>query len=273
MAKERILITVKTYPTLSSTYDETVCTAGLREDGSWIRIYPIPFRKLDEFEQYRKFDWIEVNVERNLSDPRPESYKKRSSISRLNHIDPGSDWRARNKIVLEKGTVYTSFEEIIAKNKNNRELSLATFKPTGIIDLEIEAEENRNWDEQKLRALELKSRQEDLFDNNADCFKVVRKVPYKFRYKFTEENGKQRKLVITDWEIGQLFWNCLKRRENNEELALEDVKNKYLNKLVENRDIHFFVGTTHEWDLKNAPNPFTIIGVYSPPDTKQGVLF
>lgn len=273
MAKERILITVKTYPTLSSTYDETVCTAGLREDGSWIRIYPIPFRKLDEFEQYKKFDWIEVDVERNLKDPRNESHNKRSSICRLNHLEAGPDWRARNEVVLEKGEVYSSFEEVIAKNKNNREISLATFRPTSIIDLEIEEEKNRSWDESKLRTLELKSRQEDLFDNNADCFRVVRKVPYKFRYKFTEENGKQRKLLITDWEIGQLYWKCLKRRNGHEKQALEDVKNMYLNKLIKDRDIHFFVGTTHEWDLKNAPNPFTIIGVYSPPLVKQRPLF
>lgn len=42
MPRERILITVKTYPTLSASYGELVCTAGLREDGSWIRIYPVP---------------------------------------------------------------------------------------------------------------------------------------------------------------------------------------------------------------------------------------
>jgi len=34
MARERILITVKTYPTLSRKHGETVCTAGIREDGS-----------------------------------------------------------------------------------------------------------------------------------------------------------------------------------------------------------------------------------------------
>ena len=60
MGKERILVTVKTYPTLSSKYDEVVCTAGLREDGSWIRIYPVPFRQLDDYEKYRKFDWVEI---------------------------------------------------------------------------------------------------------------------------------------------------------------------------------------------------------------------
>lgn len=46
MPLERVLITVKTYPTLSKKYGETVCTAGLREDGSWVRIYPVPFRQL-----------------------------------------------------------------------------------------------------------------------------------------------------------------------------------------------------------------------------------
>ncbi len=53
---DRILVTVKTYPTLSRKYGETVCTAGLREDGSWVRIYPVPFRRLDEQQQYSKFD-------------------------------------------------------------------------------------------------------------------------------------------------------------------------------------------------------------------------
>ena len=51
MARERVLITVKTYPTLSRKYGETVCTAGVRADGSWMRIYPVPFRRLEEEEQ------------------------------------------------------------------------------------------------------------------------------------------------------------------------------------------------------------------------------
>ena len=57
MAKTRVLITVKTYPTISGKYDELVCTAGFREDGSWIRIYPVPFRKIAYDQQYKKYDW------------------------------------------------------------------------------------------------------------------------------------------------------------------------------------------------------------------------
>ena len=62
MAKTRVLITVKTYPTISKKYDELVCTAGFTEDGNWIRLYPIPFRTLDYVNQYKKYDWVEVDL-------------------------------------------------------------------------------------------------------------------------------------------------------------------------------------------------------------------
>lgn len=70
MAKERILIAVKTYPSLSTTYAELVCTAGFREDGSWIRIYPAPFRFLERDSQYRKYDWIELDVDKKIQKTR-----------------------------------------------------------------------------------------------------------------------------------------------------------------------------------------------------------
>ena len=46
----RVLITVTTYPLPSRSHDELVCTAGILEDGSWIRIYPVPFKFLSLLE-------------------------------------------------------------------------------------------------------------------------------------------------------------------------------------------------------------------------------
>ncbi len=95
MATERVLITVKTYPTLSRKYGETVCTAGVREDGTWMRIYPVPFRRLDEAEQYRKFDWIETDFVKSKSDPRPETYHP-ADIMKLvpsGHMGKEDKWR------------------------------------------------------------------------------------------------------------------------------------------------------------------------------------
>jgi hypothetical protein len=45
-ALTKVLISVKTYPTLSTKYNELVCTAGFLEDGSWVRIYPWFYKKM-----------------------------------------------------------------------------------------------------------------------------------------------------------------------------------------------------------------------------------
>jgi hypothetical protein len=97
MALERILITVKTYPTLSAKYGELVCTAGLRENGSWIRIYPVPFRSLEEYQKFEKYRIIEAQVIRNPKDPRPESHKVNFESLALTEtkLSTADGWRER----------------------------------------------------------------------------------------------------------------------------------------------------------------------------------
>src|SRR5712664_1921031 len=131
MPKERVLITVKTYPTLSRKYGETVCTAGIRADGSWVRIYPVPFRRLDEEEQYSKFDWIEADLIKSKSDIRPETRHPSDmhQLAPVGHIDTKDKWRERRRIVLETAKAHTRLGPLIAGAKAN-ELSLAVFKPT-----------------------------------------------------------------------------------------------------------------------------------------------
>ena len=92
MAKERVLITVKTYPVLSDTYIELSCTAGFREDGSWVRIYPIPYRLLDGDKQFHKYQWIELELEHNLRDPRPESFRPKN----IDDINPKFTYQVHN---------------------------------------------------------------------------------------------------------------------------------------------------------------------------------
>ena len=95
--RERILVTVKTYPPLSEKYGETVCTAGVREDGSWIRLYPVPFRRLTEVEQYHKYDWLECRVRTQSSDRRPESFRPvdTAELKRVDHLDTSDLGRER----------------------------------------------------------------------------------------------------------------------------------------------------------------------------------
>ena len=76
--------------------------------------------------------------------------------------------------------------------------------------------------------------------------------------------------MIEDWEIGALYWNCLKR-EKNEEKAVQKVRQKYFDEFKK-KDLCLFLGTTKQFH-NIAPNPFIIIGVFYPPIKEQGSLF
>jgi len=273
MGKERILITVKTYPTLSRKYGETVCTAGVREDGSWVRIYPVPFRRLDEKEQYSKFDWVECDLRRNVNDPRPESYcpLDMSKLVRAGHIDTTDKWRERREILLKRATVHARMQELIDGAKANR-LSLAVFKPTRILDF-IWEPEDREWSKTKLAEMRKLADQGDLFAEEAwrKTFEVIPKLPYSFSYRFEDADGKKSTLQILDWEIGALFWKCRKQCGGDEDQALEKVRVKYVDAFCKT-DQHFFLGTTQQFHFVGR-NPWVIIGVFPIPHENQLDLF
>ena len=144
----RVLITVKTYPLPSRSYTELVCTAGLLDGEKWIRMYPIPFRFLqDEQKKYPKYSWVELNLTRNTSDFRPESYSPKLGVDEpikvLQQIGTDNEWAARKSYIFKE--VFTSMTELIelAKDPNQRK-SLATLKPSRIVDFVIE-EDEREW--------------------------------------------------------------------------------------------------------------------------------
>jgi hypothetical protein len=270
MALTRVLITVKTYPTLSVKYDELVCTAGFREDGTWIRIYPVPFRKKAYHEQYKKYDWIEVDLVKNESDSRPESYRpysQDSEIKIVGHIDTEHNWEERKNICL--GKIYYNLAELIGEAKDkNLGTSLAVFKPTEILDFTAEPTE-KDWDKDKLAKLN----QLNLFETSHEGkFEVVKKLPYKFSYVFKDNQGKKSQLMNEDWETGQLYWNCLARHEGDEAKAIADVRKKYIDDFAKTKDLHFFLGTTQQYH-NVAPNPFIIIGTFHPKKEIQPRLF
>lgn len=273
MALTKVLITVKTYPAISSKYDELVCTAGFLEDGTWIRIYPIQFRKKSYDQQYKKYDWIELDLVKNESDFRPESfrpYSHDSEIKIVGHLDTEHNWEERKKFVL--GKIYYNLTELITE-AHNKEIctSLAVFKPTKIIDFVIE-EVERDWDKNKLAKLEAERLQFNLFKQPEDPFEVVKKLPYKFSYVFEDNQGKKSKLMIEDWEIGQLYWNCLERHGGDENKAIEDVRKKYFDDFAQTKDLCLFLGTSQLHHYVSH-NPFMIIGTFHPKKVTQTSLF
>jgi len=273
----KVLIAVKTYPAISTKYGETVCTAGITEEGKWIRIYPLPFRKINRENRFKKYEWIELELRRNTNDFRPEFYRpiNYQEIKTIGEIKPDGDtWDERIKIVLRK--VYTNLEQLIAEAKDkNICTSLATFKPKKILDFTYE-KTDREWGTKQIQYLESEKQQANLFESEdedeIENFEVVDKVPYKFKFKFMDDTDKTSNLMIEDWEIGMLYWNCLKTHNGNERLACEDVKKKYFDDFAKTKDYYFFLGTT-KLNHYVSHNPFVIIGDFRPKYIIQLGLF
>jgi hypothetical protein len=275
MARKRVLITVTTYPLPSRSYDELVCTAGMLENGEWIRIYPVPLNFLFDLKgsgkvKNVKYTWIELDLQKRTDDFRPESHSPVNydfhDIKIGETIGTDSNWYLRKEICLTK--VYTNKYQLLEDSKDPKNISLATFKPSKILGLEIE-EDERKW---KDEWLELR-KQSDLFLEVKSIETLIPKLPYKFYYRFTDDAGEESRLMIEDWEIGALLWNCLRDANGNEKLALEKVRQKYEADFIQNKDIYLFLGTTKEWHRRRANNPFVIIGVFYPKKEFQMRIF
>jgi hypothetical protein len=276
ITRKKVLITVTTYPLPSRSYDELVCTAGVLENGDSIRIYPMPLSFLKGLKNegkvsQTKYTWIELDLKKRTDDFRPESYSpidyEFKDLVIGETINTAGNWFKRKQICLNN--VYTNMNTLIEESKAPLNKSLATFKPTKIHRLIIEKDESE-W-KPVWKALQ---NQMNLFEEtNEKPEKVFPKVPYKFKYEFEDETGKIRKLMIEDWEIGQLYWNCLKSSNNNPEIALEKVRDKYETNFINNKEIYFFLGTTKEWHMRRSKNPFVIIGVFYPKKETQMKMF
>lgn len=258
----KCLITVKTYPQPSGKYDELVCTAGFFE-GKWIRLYPVPFRAMPYKDQYSKYHWITLDLVRNHKDFRIESYRPKHGADGIHvgeKIDTKNKWAERKQYVLTE--VFTSMNELIDLAHQEKR-SLGTLKPSQIVKFVIEAQERewkKVWRDQLL--------QYNLFDldeaGQGKKRSVVAKLPYKYSYEFLSEGDqKPRRLMIEDWEIGALYWNCLRSCEGDEKEANRLVKEKYFDNFCSQKDLYFFMGTTKVHHFK--PHPFIIIGVFFPP--------
>lgn len=268
MPRQKVLITVTTYPLPSRSYDELVCTAGVLENGEWIRIYPVPLQFLqglrsDGKVQTFKYNWIELDLKKRTDDFRPES---RSPVNPgfkdmivTGALKTERNWAERKKYCLQN--VYEDMGALIEASKEPTNTSLATFKPTEILGLEIK-DDDREWKKEwldQLKQLQFTFNEQEKIEER----KPINKLPYKFYYRFKDAKGKVSRMMIEDWEIGALYWKCLKWCEGDEKAALQKVREKYEDEFLIENDIYFFLGTTKSFH-KRSKNPFVIIGVFYP---------
>lgn len=271
----RVLVLCKTYPSPSSKYSETSCVAGVTEDGRFIRLFPVPFRLIDDEQQFRKWQWITAKLEKARNDHRPESH--RIFVDTL-HCDPepmqaGDKGWPRRMQAIGKARVYDDFADIeLARQKEGA--TLALLRPSRIVKLEIKASKPNDWTpEEKAKLLQWQQQASllDAVEEQRDV-PLLEKIPFEFRYLYEcRVNGQvfTYKHKLVDWEAGALFRKL--RRKFGPEGWEQPFREKYEHELP-NKDLLLMLGNIHQY-----PDKWLAVSAIYPPrppdEQHQGKLF
>ncbi|MFA5794273.1 MAG: hypothetical protein WC980_04315 [Candidatus Brocadiia bacterium] len=249
----QILITVKTYPTPSKKYVETVCVAGVSlSNKKFVRLYPIRYRDLDENKKFKKYSVIKAKIAKAADDHRPESYKiNADSIEIIDTLGTKDKWLKRKGIVLP--VLDKSMCEIL-KQEPLTHKSLGLIKPERI---EFTKGKARNKDIEEAQRCYA---QMDLINKQKQTIEFI---PYEFRYKFYcagEPNCPGHDFPIIDWEIGQSY-RSWRADYPNEDVLLQKIKQRWFDEICSpNKDTYFYVGNVHRFR-----DTFMVLGVFYPP--------
>jgi hypothetical protein len=257
---KRVLITVRTYPTPARRGVEVSCTAGIAVNGEWVRLYPIPYRSLDEDQKFVKYQWVEVSVIKARNDTRPESYTPNlDSIKTFNVMPTTDNWRERRALL--QPLIRPSLCAIQNERDRNKFPTLGLFKPRRIDRFVIESADS-SWSSVQLEKL---NQTLSLFGTTPQA--QLGKIPFSFKYEFhCDDNAcPGHTLSCTDWELAQSYRRWRHEYRANWQDAL---RQKYETEMINRFDTYFFVGNLHQY-----PNAWIIVGLFYPLKPAMGDLF
>ncbi|HEY4145818.1 hypothetical protein [Pinirhizobacter sp.] len=267
---ERILILAKTYPSPSSQYVETSCVAGITEQGCMRRLYPVPFRLVEDRRQFKKWQWVDVRVSKPASDRRPESHRIYvDTLECGSQITTKDDWIERRRWI-DNSPSFGDFASLDTARLDSG-LSLGILRPNRILCLDIQPSRSPHWTSEERE--KLKKQQMELF-SEADArrdMQDLRKIPHDFYYHYlcrTSEGDVEYRHKIVDWEIGALYWNCLRNHGKGWEAAFR----RKIESELPARDLMFLMGNLHRFQ-----DQWLIVSLIYPPKraagSAQGALF
>jgi hypothetical protein len=258
-SKKRVLITVRTYPVPARKNIEVSCTAGVTEDGRWMRLFPVPYRLLDHDKQFTKYQWIQADVMKAPADPRPESHKlNEDTIQTGAKVSSADGWRARKEIL--KPLMRPSMCAIKREADANGHPTLGLFKPASIKRLILEADDPA-WTAEESAAL----KQEDMFKKAPA--QELEKIPYNFKYEYRCADAECTGHTMTcfDWEVCQSYRQWKRDYGSDWEGKF---RLRYEREMISKYDTHFFVGNMHR-----HPTSWIIVGLFYPPKQAMDDLF
>ena len=254
---KRILITVRTYPVPARKGIEVSCTGGITDGGKWIRLFPVPYRFLEEDRRFTKYQWISVSVAKSKNDTRPESFTPNlDTLTIGERLSTADNWRARREIV--RPLMRPSLCAIQHERDTNRSPTLGIFKPGQITRLVIEDAEQPSWTPEQLNTL----RQIQMFQSAPA--QELEKIPFDFKYKFccSESSCSGHNLTCFDWEMGQAYRRWRSQYGDNWE---QPSRSRFE---ISKNDTHLFVG-----NLQQFPTSWIVVGLFYPPKLGMADLF
>ncbi|NLI84394.1 MAG: hypothetical protein GX440_03125 [Propionibacterium sp.] len=254
----KVAITVKTYPSPSTEYLETVCVAGVRldtEKPEWVRLYPVPFRFLRDDQRFIKYEVIELDANTHVRDKRPESRRPvLDSIRTVGHLLPDHGWVQRSQAFgsLVGATTACDLRAGVERNKGSAP-SLGCIRPADVGKVYIKPPEP--WTETMIRNAE-RATEGDLFRQG---IRQLEQPPFDIRFTYRCESkrcpGHDQKTL--DWEAqwSAIRWTRDKGQEEAERLAIK----KWSSMVSSDKDAAFFLGNQHQ-----HPGSFSILGNWYP---------
>lgn len=257
----RILILVKARPEPSIKYGDTVCVAGIRvdtDDYRWVRLFPIPFRSLEQYQQFSKYTFIKVPIVPARSDFRAESYNpERDNL----FVEPGSrisNTTQRMEYVEPLISDLTMCEILtIARSKDANKLypSLAVIQPSEIMGLDIKP--FKGWTQKQKNAIVNSFNQGDLLGPlNNELSKTMLEEPrfathmvYNCGYDACQTHTQ----LFLDWEL-EAFTRRL--RDKSDKAAISAIQKRWSSVLSPEKKPLLYVG-----NQQKATLAYSVLGV------------
>lgn len=266
LSKHRTLrarILVKAFPQPSKAHEETVCCAGITDDGrELLRLFPIRFRRLPTEQRFDRYDLVEMTATK-ASDPRPESYRVDEASIRI--LDRGSSLSPKAKVQLWQPFIAPSLTALHHDNRTTQR-SLGIIRPDpGSLKFIVRAAKDADAEDRQIADQVLQAQQSSLLEAPLT---PLEKPEYAFVYRYTSD-GQRHEHMIHDWEVQEAH-RQYKRRYG--EAALEHLKRMY-GETIPADNLHFIMGT-----MAAHPRTFIVIGLLrsglDPAElAKQGSLF
>lgn len=163
---------MKALPHRSSNYFETVCCAGVGHDAKWRRLYPVPFRVLEDTQKFGRWNWVNYEFTDPAHDGRKESQKVVPET-----IAVGSKLNLAERSRLASALTRESVGEAFSRNE-----TLTLIKPAEVTFSWLR-KSDQALDEERRKHADL-VRQISMFDRAAAPYEPC---PFEFRFKWLTE--------------------------------------------------------------------------------------